>query len=95
MGAGWTKWVYLPLYYFPYISISGVVAHPAELVKVRLQNQMERNKSERKYSGPWPIAKEVYQQHGIRGLYRGYAATLLFRSNMAVLFSSFEVSARA
>ncbi|TIC22827.1 RNA-binding domain-containing protein [Wallemia mellicola] len=79
MGAGWTN---------------GVVAHPAELVKVRLQNQMERNKSERKYSGPWPIAKEVYQQHGIRGLYRGYAATLLFRSNMAVLFSSFELSVK-
>ncbi|EIM20446.1 mitochondrial carrier [Wallemia mellicola CBS 633.66] len=79
MGAGWTN---------------GVVAHPAELVKVRLQNQMERNKSERKYSGPWPIAKEVYQQHGIRGLYRGYAATLLFRSNMAVLFSSFELCMR-
>ncbi|TIA89025.1 hypothetical protein E3P99_02267 [Wallemia hederae] len=83
--------------YFMYtllIHSSGVVAHPAELVKVRLQNQLERNKSDRKYSGPWPIAKEVYQKFGISGLYRGYPATLLFRSSFAVLFTGFELCMR-
>lgn len=79
MGAGWTN---------------GVVAHPAELVKVRLQNQLERNKIDRKYSGPWPIAREVYHHYGVKGLYRGYTATLLFRSQFAVLFSGFEVRLR-
>ncbi|TIB29972.1 hypothetical protein E3P86_03582, partial [Wallemia ichthyophaga] len=79
MGAGWTN---------------GVVAHPAELVKVRLQNQLERNKIDRKYSGPWPIAREVYHHYGVKGLYRGYTATLLFRSQFAVLFSGFELCMR-
>lgn len=75
-----------------YLIFSAIVAHPAELLKVRLQLQLEKDRGSRLYSGPLAVAKDIHHKFGFRGLYRAYYATLLFRTNMAVMFSTFEVN---
>lgn len=56
------------------------VAAPVEHVKARLQIQYAANKAERLYSGPVDCAGKIWRAHGIRGIYHGLSATLLFRS---------------
>ena len=62
------------------------------MLKVRLQLQLEKDRGSRLYSGPLAVAKDIHHKFGFRGLYRAYYATLLFRTNMAVMFSTFEVN---
>lgn len=55
------------------------IAAPIEHVKARLQVQYGRSK----YAGPTDCFREIYQDHGISGLYRGLSATIIFRSFFA------------
>lgn len=65
------------------------VAAPVEQIKARLQIQYD-NKS-RLYSGPLDCLKTVLQQKGIRGLYRGLASTMIFRTNFIFWWGSYEL----
>ncbi|KAK7490060.1 hypothetical protein BaRGS_00018760 [Batillaria attramentaria] len=54
-----------------------VIMAPGERIKCLLQIQQASHGKEKKYAGPVDCAKKLYQEAGIRGVYRGTAATLL------------------
>lgn len=70
------------------------VAAPVEHVKARLQIQYAANKAERLYSGPVDCVRKIYRARGIRGVYRGLASTLLFRSFFFFWWGSYDVLSR-
>lgn len=70
------------------------IAAPVEHIKARLQIQYSSNKNERLYSGPIDAAKKIYKFHGIRGIYHGLSATLLFRSFFFFWWGSYDVFTR-
>lgn len=70
------------------------VAAPVEHVKARLQIQYAARKSERLYRGPVDCVAKIWRAHGLRGLYHGLAATLLFRSFFFVWWASYDVLGR-
>ena len=67
------------------------VAAPIEHVKARLQVQYAAQKSSRFYAGPIDCLNKILRTHGIRGLYRGLGATLLFRSFFFFWWSSYDI----
>ncbi|KAL3427133.1 mitochondrial substrate carrier family protein l [Phlyctema vagabunda] len=70
------------------------IAAPVEHIKARLQIQYSNNKSERLYKGPIDCAQKIYKHHGIRGIYHGLSATLLFRSFFFFWWGSYDVFTR-
>ncbi|KAI1502909.1 mitochondrial carrier domain-containing protein [Biscogniauxia marginata] len=70
------------------------IAAPVEHVKARLQIQYSARKSERLYSGPLDCLRKIYGAHGIRGVYKGLGATLLFRSFFFCWWGSYDVLSR-
>jgi len=56
------------------------IAAPVEHVKARLQVQYQADKTKRLYTGPVDCARKLLGGHGIRGLYHGLSATLVFRT---------------
>ncbi|KAI0388619.1 carrier protein YMC2 [Xylariaceae sp. FL0594] len=70
------------------------IAAPVEHVKARLQIQYSARKSERLYTGPVDCVRKIYAAHGVRGVYKGLAATLIFRSFFFFWWSSYDVLSR-
>ncbi|KXX75668.1 Mitochondrial substrate carrier family protein L [Madurella mycetomatis] len=70
------------------------VAAPVEHVKARLQIQYAARKSERLYSGPLDCLAKLWRHHGIRGVYHGLQATLLFRSFFFFWWGSYDLFSR-
>lgn len=70
------------------------VAAPVEHVKARLQIQYAARKSERLYRGPVDCVAKIWRAHGLRGLYHGLSATLLFRSFFFFWWGSYDVLSR-
>ncbi|KAI0148717.1 carrier protein YMC2 [Xylariaceae sp. FL1272] len=70
------------------------IAAPVEHVKARLQIQYSAKKAERLYSGPIDCLRKIYGAHGVRGVYKGLAATLIFRSFFFFWWGSYDVFTR-
>lgn len=70
------------------------IAAPVEHIKARLQIQYSSVKAERLYQGPIDCARKIYGFHGLRGIYHGLSATLLFRSCFFFLWASYDVFTR-
>lgn len=70
------------------------VAAPVEHVKARLQIQYAALKSERLYKGPVDCVAKIWRAHGLRGLYHGLSATLLFRSFFFFWWGSYDLFSR-
>ncbi|KAI0096063.1 mitochondrial carrier [Nemania sp. FL0031] len=70
------------------------IAAPVEHVKARLQIQYSAHKAERLYSGPVDCVRKIYGAHGVRGVYKGLAATLLFRAFFFFWWGSYDVFSR-
>ncbi|KAJ5902690.1 hypothetical protein N7495_003218 [Penicillium taxi] len=70
------------------------IAAPVEHIKARLQVQYAATKSQRMYSGPIDCVEKIYRAHGIRGIYRGLGATILFRSFFFFWWSSYDILTR-
>lgn len=70
------------------------IAAPVEHVKARLQIQYAAKKSERLYSGPYDCASKILKYHGIRGLWHGLYATLIFRSFFFFWWGSYDMFSR-
>ncbi|KAL1922754.1 uncharacterized protein VTP21DRAFT_9130 [Calcarisporiella thermophila] len=68
------------------------IAAPIEQVKARLQVQYDA--STKQYNGPIDCARQLIRNNGIKGLWKGLSATLLFRSWFFVYWSSYEVMVR-
>lgn len=79
MAAGWTV---------------SFIAAPVEHVKARLQIQYAADKSKRLYSGPIDCTRKLCSNHGIRGLYHGLGATLLFRTFFFCWWSTYDIYSR-
>ncbi|KAL7901702.1 mitochondrial carrier domain-containing protein [Trichoderma sp. SZMC 28014] len=71
------------------------IAAPVEHIKARLQIQYAAKKAERLYSGPLDCVRKIYAHHGLRGVYHGLSATLLFRSFFFFWWGSYDVLSRA
>lgn len=71
-----------------------VVAAPVEHIKARLQTQYAARRSERLYRGPVDCVRKVWRHHGLRGIYRGFQATLLFRSFFFFWWGSYDLFSR-
>lgn len=71
------------------------VAAPVEHIKARLQIQYSADRSKRLYSGPIDAIKKIHGQYGVRGLYHGLGATLLFRSFFFFWWGSYDLFTRA
>ncbi|KAK0762423.1 hypothetical protein N5P37_005236 [Trichoderma harzianum] len=71
------------------------IAAPVEHVKARLQIQYAARKAERLYSGPLDCIRKIHAHHGIRGIYHGLSATLLFRGFFFFWWGSYDVLSRA
>jgi solute carrier family 25 carnitine/acylcarnitine transporter 20/29 len=70
------------------------VAAPVEHIKARLQVQYAADKAARLYSGPIDCIKRIYKSHGVRGVYHGLTATLIFRGSFFFLWSSYDIMTR-
>lgn len=70
------------------------IAAPVEHVKARLQIQYAALKTERLYSGPLDCVRKIYAHHGLRGIYHGLSATLLFRGFFFFWWGSYDVLSR-
>ncbi|KZT44551.1 mitochondrial carrier [Sistotremastrum suecicum HHB10207 ss-3] len=69
---------------------SALLSNPIEILKVKLQLQMERSVDQRQFKGPIDCAKQVIRVHGLRGLWQGLGGSLLFRSGFFFMFLSIE-----
>lgn len=70
------------------------IAAPVEHIKARLQIQYAAKKTDRLYSGPIDCLTKVYKHHGVRGVYHGLSATLLFRTFFFFWWSSYDILTR-
>ncbi|KAI2625755.1 mitochondrial carrier [Hypoxylon sp. NC1633] len=70
------------------------IAAPIEHIKARLQIQYSARKSERLYTGPLDVVRKIYSAHGVAGVYKGFCATLLFRSFFFFWWGSYDVLTR-
>lgn len=70
------------------------VAAPVEHVKARLQVQYAAGKEGRMYAGPVDCVRRVWRWHGVRGVYHGLGATMLFRSFFFFWWGSYDVFSR-
>lgn len=70
------------------------IAAPVEHIKARLQIQYAARKADRLYSGPLDCMRKIYTHHGVRGIYHGLSATLLFRCFFFFWWGSYDVLSR-
>lgn len=70
------------------------IAAPVEHVKARLQIQYSATKHDRLYSGPIDCIRKIYTHHGVRGIYTGLSATLLFRGFFFFWWGSYDILSR-
>lgn len=70
------------------------IAAPVEHVKARLQIQYQTQKTDRLYSGPIDCTRKIFRAHGVRGLYHGLWATMIFRSFFFFWWGSYDVLSR-
>lgn len=71
------------------------IAAPVEHVKARLQVQYQVSKSQRLYSGPIDCTRKLFNGYGIRGLWHGFSATLIFRSFFFCWWGTYDIFTRA
>lgn len=70
------------------------IAAPVEHIKARLQIQYAADKSKRLYTGPIDCTRKIYNGFGVRGLYHGLSATLLFRTFFFAWWSTYDIFTR-
>ncbi|QUC23238.1 uncharacterized protein UV8b_07479 [Ustilaginoidea virens] len=71
-----------------------LVAAPVEHVKARLQIQYAADKARRLYAGPLDCLRRIHARHGLRGVYHGLGATVLFRGFFFFWWASYDVLSR-
>ncbi|KAJ7357287.1 mitochondrial carrier [Mycena albidolilacea] len=73
---------------------SAPLATPIELLKVRLQLQMQKSVSDRQFKGPIDCAQQLVRSQGVLSLWTGFSGGLLFRANFFYMFLAFEACMR-
>ncbi|KAF2470244.1 mitochondrial carrier [Lindgomyces ingoldianus] len=67
------------------------IAGPVEHIKARLQVQYQAQKAQRLYSGPIDCLKKTFRNHGVRGVWHGLSATLLFRTFFCFWWGTYDI----
>ncbi|CAI6332689.1 unnamed protein product [Periconia digitata] len=67
------------------------IAGPVEHIKARLQVQYAADKSKRLYTGPIDCLQKTFKHHGLRGIYHGLFATLIFRTFFVFWWGSYDL----
>lgn len=67
--------------------VSSIITTPIELIKIRQQTSFVRTTAR-------SVAWQIYQLHGIRGLYRGVTATALRDCGYGAYFFAYEATCR-
>lgn len=75
-------------------STVSMIAAPVEHLKARLQTQYAPRKADRLYSGPIDALRKIHAAHGLRGVYHGLSATLIFRSFFFFWWSTYDIFTR-
>ena len=75
-------------------STVSMIAAPVEHLKARLQTQYAPRKADRLYTGPIDALHKIYNTHGVRGVYHGLSATLIFRSFFFFWWSTYDIFTR-
>jgi len=73
---------------------SAFVATPIELVKVKLQLQLQRSARDRPFKSPVDCARQIIQAQGITGLWTGLSGAMAVRSQFLWMFGFFELFMR-
>ncbi|KAI0932066.1 hypothetical protein AcW1_000707 [Taiwanofungus camphoratus] len=73
---------------------SAFLATPMELLKVKLQMQLQKSAADRQFRGPIDCARQIVRSQGVLGLWTGFTGSLAFRSNFLWMFLSFEALMR-
>ncbi|KAJ6604574.1 mitochondrial carrier domain-containing protein [Mycena vulgaris] len=73
---------------------SAPIATPIELLKVRLQLQMQKSAADRQFKGPIDCAHQLVRSQGLMGLWTGLSGGLLFRAHFFYMFLAFEACMR-
>ncbi|KAJ6621656.1 mitochondrial carrier domain-containing protein [Mycena sp. CBHHK59/15] len=73
---------------------SSPLAAPIELIKVRLQLQMQKSVSDRQFKGPFDCARQLVHSQGVFGLWTGFSASVLYRAHFFYMFLAFEACMR-
>lgn len=68
------------------------VAAPVEQIKAKLQVQYDA--ATKRYTGPIDCARQIINNNGLRGLYQGLPATLLYRSFFSAYMTTYEMLVR-
>ncbi|KAF8836948.1 mitochondrial carrier [Paxillus ammoniavirescens] len=71
--------------------VTSLVATPTELIKIRQQNVLAYDPS---HASAAKVAMAIFKQHGVRGLYRGLAATALRDTGYGTYFLAYEATCR-
>lgn len=71
--------------------VSSIVTCPLDVAKTRLQNQGIAKPGERLYKGTVGTLSRIWQEEGIRGLYRGLGPTILgYLPTWAIYFTAYD-----
>ncbi|KIJ65474.1 hypothetical protein HYDPIDRAFT_110554 [Hydnomerulius pinastri MD-312] len=71
--------------------VTSIISSPTELIKIRQQNVLANDPSN---ASAAKVAMEIFRQHGMRGLYRGLAATALRDTGYGTYFLTYEATCR-
>lgn len=71
------------------------VAAPVEQIKARLQIQYSSNHAQRLYHGPVDCAQKLVARHGLRALFHGLLATMIFRTSFFWWWGSYDLFTQA
>ncbi|KAF8344343.1 mitochondrial carrier [Cantharellus anzutake] len=74
---------------------SALVATPVELIKVKLQLQLQRSVADRQFKGPIDAIRRILRRQGVTGMWQGLPASALFRANFFWMFLGIEVLMRS
>jgi len=58
-------------------SVSSLIIYPIDHARARSALELVKGPTERKFGGIRDFLKKIYVQHGIRGVYQGFSASLL------------------
>lgn len=56
---------------------NSLVSTPVEHMRIRIQNQNNVLDPRQKYTGSYDAFAKIYSQYGVKGIYRGFSATML------------------
>ncbi|KAI7901094.1 mitochondrial carrier domain-containing protein [Cokeromyces recurvatus] len=71
--------------------VSSIVTCPLDVAKTRLQNQSVALPGEKLYKGTIGTLSRIWQEEGIRGLYRGLGPTILgYLPTWAIYFTAYD-----